>query len=69
MIDESVASNRQAAVEGYALLRDCSDPLLHGLIRGLEEAHLATLDTLTAQADLLTTLDLNFRAINERAGL
>lgn len=65
-LSKRIASNIVTARQGYQLIRDNTDPRLHGLIDSLEAAHIAALESLDTSADLNSLLDLNLRAIAER---
>lgn len=67
VLSKRIASNIQTAREGFALIREYTDPRLHDLLNSLEEAHVVALEQLNVSAELNTTIDLNLRAIAERA--
>lgn len=65
-LSKRIASNIATAHEGFQLLREYTDPRLHGVLDSLEDAHVAALQSLDTSADLNSLLDLNLRAIAER---
>lgn len=65
-IPEALAMNRKSAIEAYELLREFCDPRVGFLIDALEQAHLASLQTLDTASELMTTIELNSLALAER---